>query len=102
MAQDISEKLVEQARRLYAERGIILSPPLVQDSLRNLAKLFQQLNRGGHLLTDSAGNPAFCSQCGAVIFTTEGYGADKSGVGATRFWCERCAAGNPRPVNSKT
>jgi len=90
MTQDISETLLEQARRLYAQRGIILPPALVQVSLRNLAKLFQQLNRGGHLLTDSTGTPAFCSQCGAALFSTESYTVAKAGNGPTLFSCEHC------------
>lgn len=92
MRQVITETLVERARRLYAKRGILLSPAHAQESLRNLAKLFQQLNRGGQLLTDAAGNPAFCYQCGVVIFAIEGYRTERGGIGAARSICEQCAA----------
>ena len=38
----------------------------------------QKLKNGGHLLTDTAGQPILCCQCGAVIFSRCRYGADRS------------------------
>ena len=78
MVQRISKELVERARRLYAERGTILPPQQVEKSLRNLGKVFAELNRGGHLLTNGAGTPVFCRCCGVPIFSTERYEANRS------------------------
>lgn len=92
MKQRIPKELIEHARRLFAERGIILSPDRVQESLRNLGKVFAELQKGGHLLANASGEPVFCCRCGSPIFSTEGYGADKGGTGVSYFFCETCAS----------
>ncbi len=75
------------------QKKVIFSPVEIRVSARGLAKVFGKLHRQGDLLADSNSNPAFCTRCGAVIFATEGYSSDHAGVGATKFWCERCATG---------
>jgi len=87
----ISTELTERARRLYAVRGIILSPEQVQTSLLNLGKVIAQLQAGGVLQTNAANQPAFCWNCGSPIFSTERYVSESNAGEADRFLCQHCA-----------
>lgn len=74
-----------------AEPVVVLARCSIRVPRSGLARAFKKLKAGGHLLTDAAGEAICCSICDVPIFTSEAYGADKGGIGASKFWCEECA-----------
>lgn len=73
------------------QNKVVLSPAEVHVPTRGLARVIGKLHQRGHFLRDDKGNPAFCSQCGAVIFSNEAHTATETGSGPAVFRCERCA-----------
>src|ERR1041384_7205045 len=86
--------------RRYERRGFIRPKRNVLNFRLFDGDTIQRLQRiaaGESFLKRPDGEVAVCESCKLPILERDGYGSDRDGRKARRFWCEQCAAKAAKP-----